>query len=108
MRSVSLCLLLIVSLVIFGGAAKNTATVPETDNAPVAQTVTLEVDGIKCGSCTTAIQTQLASVDGVDEATLTDSTATVVGTANSADLIKAVGSAKSCCPAEFSAEVVSK
>ena len=49
MRSVSLCLLLIVSLVIFGCAAKNTATVPETDNAPVAQTVTLEVDGIKCG-----------------------------------------------------------
>ena len=44
MRSVSLCLLLIVSLVIFGCAAKNTATVPETDNAPVAQTVTLEVD----------------------------------------------------------------
>ena len=108
MRPVSLCLLLIVSLVIFGCAAKNTATFSEADKTPVAQTVTLKVDGIKCGSCTTAIQTELASVDGVSEATLADSTATVVGTANSADLIKAVGSAKSCCPAEFSAEVVSK
>lgn len=108
MRSISLCLLLIVGLIMFGCAAKNTAPVSKAKGAPVAQTVTLQVDGMKCGNCNTAVQAQLAGVEGVSEATLADGTATITGTANSADLIKAVSSAKSCCPAEFSAQIVSK
>ena len=106
--SISLMCLLVIGIVMAGCAAKSTPPAAQAKAEPTIETVTLKVDGLKCGNCVKAVQTQLASVEGVTEATLSEGTAVVKGSPKVKALFKAVADSKSCCPSEFSAELASQ
>lgn len=106
--SISLMCLLVIGIVMAGCAAKSTPPAAQAEAEPAVETVTLKVDGLKCGNCVKAVQTQLVSVEGVTEATLSEGTAVVKGSPKVEALFKAVADSKSCCPSEFSAELASQ
>ena len=106
--SISLMCLLVIGIVMAGCAAKSTPPAAQAEAESTIETVTLKVDGLKCGNCVKAVQTQLGSVEGVTEATLSEGTAVVKGSPKVKALFKAVADSKSCCPSEFSAELASQ
>ena len=98
-----ICLLAVVVMI---GCASKTAEIAET---PATQEVNLTVGGLECGKCVDKVQVTLASLDGVSSAnvSLPDVAAITInpGKITTAQLTAAVVGAKSCCPADFTAQV---
>ena len=92
-----ICLLAVVVMI---GCASKTAEIAET---PATQEVNLTVGGLKCGKCVDKVQVTLSSAN----VSLPDVAAITInpGKITTAQLTAAVVGAKSCCPADFTAQV---